>query len=1071
MAAVLGGTGGGQVIEQTKEIADPRPGFAERLRMLRDAAGLSVRDLALASARTPRRRHGEPPLRLKRSTIDGMTSRSRPVRPEQAHVEVFIDTCLRVAAEAGRVLPDDLRDRAAWDDAYRDLLTRMAGLRSANRLAAQAARQLADPASPVSTPARPTTRDPALRMAAGRGLPPRPVEPIGPIGPIGPVTAPGPAGFVGRSRALHDLHQVLAQVHAGQPRVALLEGPAGIGKTALVRHLLAHARVGAVVWSSGEEDEADLAFGVFDQMTAEARRILAQRGPGEGDLGEGDRGAGAPAARPRLTDPLPAGSQLIDLLGELQRAGTVVVVVDDLHWADRPSLQALTFAVRRLRVDRVLTLVTVRDLAEAELPGGLVRLLTDEGTLRVSLEGLDEGELRELIAAPGRAGLSWQACARLRAHTGGNPLHARTLLAQVPTEVLEDPDATLPVPRSFALLIVARLADMPAAGRELARAASVLGTHTTLARAAALAGIAQPLGALEQAVTAGLLVEQPTGRALRFTHPLVQAAVYEQAGPVRRAELHTRAAELTDDEASRLHHLARAASGPDERLAGRLAGAGRRQAMAGAWAGAARQLSTAAGLSPSRADYEQLTLEAADCHLLAGALRDPAATAAEIDGFRRTAWRDYLRARLAFQRGEVDETERLLRSAWACCDPDAGPEADAALGARVAGWLAALYSTQRRDAPSAEWASRALALDPGLAGFDLIWMMWLVGLAQSGSMDEMLAFVRDLPDPAGASVADLDLLVGRSRLYVQVDRVADACHDLSHVLTAGRDRSLIFRVVVTAMLAEAEHRAGRWDDSAIHGALAMSLMSDFDYPTLIPFCHQVAVLVPAARGQWALAESHVNAAQSFAQGLPGFPDAVACAAIATAHLARARDRPADVVAALEPAVRSGLLDLSAEPGTSGWQGILVDALVALDELTRAEEMLGPYERGAARRGRRSSMVAAARARGNLEARRGDRDRAACSFHAALATVCPLDLPFEQALVHLDFGTFLHQAGRASEAIDQLRAAHHTFALLDAVPFLERSERELTACGHPSTIICAVRATSSESHTRRALPTG
>jgi len=109
--------------------------------------------------------------------------------------------------------------------------------------------------------------------------------------------------------------------------------------------------------------------------------------------------------------------------------------------------------------------------------------------------------------------------------------------------------------------------------------------------------------------------------------------------------------------------------------------------------------------------------------------------------------------------------------------------------------------------------------------------------------------------------------------------------------------------------------------------------------------------------------------------------------------------------------------------------------------------------------------------GNLEARRGDRDRAACSFHAALATVCPLDLPFEQALVHLDFGTFLHQAGRASEAIDQLRAAHHTFALLDAVPFLERSERELTACGHPSTIICAVRATSSESHTRRALPTG
>ncbi|GIJ50965.1 hypothetical protein Val02_78510 [Virgisporangium aliadipatigenens] len=102
------------------EISDDRARFAHRLRSLREAAGLSVRRLEVESARTPRR-HGQPPVRLKRSTIADMVSRSRPVRPEPANFEVFVDTCLRVAAEQRLDLPDDLTDRAAWDDAYRQL--------------------------------------------------------------------------------------------------------------------------------------------------------------------------------------------------------------------------------------------------------------------------------------------------------------------------------------------------------------------------------------------------------------------------------------------------------------------------------------------------------------------------------------------------------------------------------------------------------------------------------------------------------------------------------------------------------------------------------------------------------------------------------------------------------------------------------------------------------------------------------------------------------------------------------------------------------------------------------------
>ena len=99
---------------------NPRVQFARRLRALQEATGLSIRQLEVESGRTPRRRN-EDKLRLKRSTIAGMINRERPVRPQLANFEVFVDTCLRVASEKGVTLPAGLGDRDTWDDAYRRL--------------------------------------------------------------------------------------------------------------------------------------------------------------------------------------------------------------------------------------------------------------------------------------------------------------------------------------------------------------------------------------------------------------------------------------------------------------------------------------------------------------------------------------------------------------------------------------------------------------------------------------------------------------------------------------------------------------------------------------------------------------------------------------------------------------------------------------------------------------------------------------------------------------------------------------------------------------------------------------
>jgi ATP/maltotriose-dependent transcriptional regulator MalT len=837
------------------------------------------------------------------------------------------------------------------------------------------------------------------------------------------------APFVGRQSMLAHLRRMLEQARAGQPRLVLIEGPAGIGKTTLVRRFLAEAGERCVLRASGEEAEASLPFGVLAQLLAAAPTTPS-------DL------AALGVAGERPVDQLAAGAVLLDLLGALQRSDPVVVVVDDLHWTDQPSLHALTFALRRLRVDRLLTLVLTRDLAEARLPEGLRRLLADDETLRLRLGGLEAEELRALSGRLGHRPLSVRAAARLRAHTDGSPLHALALLEQVPAEILDDPQVPLPAPRSFALLVLARLAACGADVQELVAAASVLGARCPLHQAAALAKLDDPLPALEQAVAAGLLVEQPTALSVGFPHPLVHAAIYQQLGPARRAGLHTRAAGLADDEPARLRHRVRAASGPDAALAADLARAGRQHTAVGAWASAAEQLVTAARLAPSRTDREQFTLEAVECQLLAGEFGDPAGVTARLRGFRDGGWRSYVLGRLAFVAGRLEEAEALLGDAWQRCDPGRDP----ALGARIAGQLAAVSMTHLRGAETADWANMALRLAPEQTATDLIRYLPLAGLGISGHADTALASVAGLPDPAVASLVELDVLFGRGELRFWTDDLAGACRDLAGVLAAGHDRSVAFRVLAATMLGQAEYRLGRWDDAVVHCDLALSLATDADLTYLAPFCHAIATLVPAARGQWDNAELHARAVQ--AGSLRGNPPlgAVAYTALAQGHLARARGQPEAVIAALDPLLQRRDGDGVDEPGVICWRDLLADALVAVGELDRADQVLAPFEALAATRQRHSAIAAAARARANLEAARGDPAGADHAFQTALAHAAQVNLPFDRALLQLAYGAFLRRAGKRTPAAAQLRAARDTLARLDARPDLARCERELAACG-------------------------
>ena len=287
---------------------------------------------------------------------------------------------------------------------------------------------------------------------------------------------PGDA-FCGRTRELAALQQDFADVCAGSPRLVLLEGPGGIGKTALVRRFLDSVHGTCVLHASGEENESALPCGVLAQLVGQSPLPVPETLAGL---------VRVPQSLHANLPPLAAGFGLLDLLSEVQGKGPVVLVVDDAHWADPESLNALTFALRRLRHDRVLAIVALRDLQVPELPEGLRRLLTDAPTRRLALPGLSPGELAALSVRLGSARLPHSASRRLHSHTHGNPLHARALLGQVPPEVLLDVATPLPAPRSYAMLVLANLADCGAATQRLVQAVSVLGLSCRLRTAARL---------------------------------------------------------------------------------------------------------------------------------------------------------------------------------------------------------------------------------------------------------------------------------------------------------------------------------------------------------------------------------------------------------------------------------------------------------------------------------------------------------------------------------------------------------------------------------------------------------
>ncbi|MGH2473679.1 MAG: AAA family ATPase, partial [Candidatus Limnocylindrales bacterium] len=365
------------------------------------------------------------------------------------------------------------------------------------------------------------------------------------------MSAPGVPQCVGRGGEIAAVRSALATGAAGVPTALIILGDAGMGKSTLLATVLPASGDTLVLSAAGDEAETDVDFGVIEQLVRDAPLAGAER---------------SRFVPPAGTDPLEAGALLLRAFDELELDRPLVLALDDAHLADAPSLQALTFAARRLRGDRVVLLVATRTDGASRLPPGLRRLAGRTGG-ELELNGLDTAAVSELVAAVHGAPLPLAAAERLRAHTDGHPLHTRVLLEQLrPGDLLRAGE--LPAPRSFSSLVVGQVAACSDAAQRLVMALSVFAGPAPLADVAAIAGVESPLGAADELSALGLVTTRAGlgGIAVAFRHSLTRASVYGGLSASRRTGLHAAAAMRTTGAAA-LHHRHAAATGPDDALA------------------------------------------------------------------------------------------------------------------------------------------------------------------------------------------------------------------------------------------------------------------------------------------------------------------------------------------------------------------------------------------------------------------------------------------------------------------------------------------------------------------------
>jgi DNA-binding CsgD family transcriptional regulator len=833
----------------------------------------------------------------------------------------------------------------------------------------------------------------------------------------------------GRGSECALLDGMIAAVRAGESRVLLLRGEAGIGKTALLEHLIESASDLRVVRAVGVESEMELAYASLHQLCApmleHLERLPApQRAALEVVFGFS---AGPPP------DVFLVGLAVLSLLSETAEEQPLLCVVDDAQWLDRASARTLAFVARRLRAERVALVFSARDAGD-EL----------RGLPELDVQGLHDGDARALLVLSVPFLLDEPIRDRLVAETHGNPL----ALLELPRGLTATQLAgglgllgaqTLPgrIEESFER----RLRALPAEARALLliAAAEPIGDPLLLWRAAERLGIGVTASAAAEAD--GLV---SIGARVTFRHPLVRSAVYRAASSAQRRAAHLALAEVTDRDADpdrRAWHLAAAAAAPDESVAVELEQSAGRAQSRGGLAAAAAFLGRAVALSIDPARRTDRALSATEASLRAGDFEAAlgllaTAEAGSLDELQ-SARVAVLRAEAAFsQRHGRDAPPLLLRAAKALepLDPQLARETylDAWGAALFAGRLASAgnlvdVSREARRAPLAAGPARpsdqlldglALLLTDGRTAATPVLQRAVTGFAGDGIAAEEVLRWGWLATIAAVVVWDYDACVAVASRAVQLGRDSGALTVLGVALN---------------ILAQAVAMGGEYGS-------ASQLISEADAVTEATdtqILRYGALYLAAYQGREAnvtkLVDATIRAATAGGQG-----NVLGFASLARAVVANGSGRYRDAVGPgrdasddmpelvvamwalielVEGAIRSGETEL---------------AQLALDRLAARNDVgANDWSRGVEARSR--ALLA-------------EDDVAEELYREAIERLGRTRLRPELARAHLLYGEWLRRENRRVDARAQLRVAHEMLGAIGMAGFDERARIELLATG-------------------------
>ncbi|AQZ62845.1 putative transcriptional regulator [[Actinomadura] parvosata subsp. kistnae] len=836
----------------------------------------------------------------------------------------------------------------------------------------------------------------------------------------------GAGELYGREAEAEAIAELLAGARAGTSSSLVLRGEPGIGKTALLDHVAAAAGDMRLVRGSGVEFEAELPFSGLQLLLRPALGSLAAiPGPQRAAL-EAAFGLG-PAAG---SEPMLTGLAVLSLLAEHAGERGLLCLVDDAHWLDHASRDALLFAARRLHAEGVVIVFAARD-GEGSFPA--------PGLAELRLSGLAPEAAAALLD---RHPLAPAVRYRLLAEARGNPL----ALLELPVALAAEGGSAfapgaLPLTSRLQLAFHGQVSRMPESCQSLllVAAADQTGELAVILRAAAELGAAvEDLSAAEQA---GLVLRgDADGTTIRFRHPLIRAAVYQRAPIGQRLAVHRAlAAALGSPEHAdrRAWHLAAAATGPDEEAAAALERTAARARERGGHEAAAAAYERAARLSvepAARAHREALVAEAA---LEAGDLerarsfggraarqleKDPAANA-------RIA---HVRALADFWQGSYPAAHRLLLDgAELIRDTDPGQAAVLLIQAVHTAW----YLGER---PLAATLDRLAALPLDEAHPLAPVGPYLVHLDRGRSerpppLADTLAAVRRrgrAPDQALMILCGAALALGQDADAYELATALAAEHRARG--GAGRLPTVLFFV------AEGEVFTGRHLDALATATEALALARDTGQQQWASQFSSVLAYLDAAKGDEAACRrtAEEGLAEATAGAIsPGAPWAHWSLGLLDLGLGRAEAALARFERLTREPMRHHICATRSTPD-------LVESAVRVGAPERAAEPLARFEgwAGAVRQPWADALVL--RCRGLLAA-----DDQAESFYTAALELHDHDRrPLEFARTALLYGEWLRRARRKAEARGPLHDALEVFDRLGMRPWAERVRGELTATG-------------------------